>query len=183
MNEAPPSTPFFARSTLACANRRASDVSFSTQRRLPMRAPVLFALHLAFPAALLAQGWIIPASTDSTARVLRPVRRAASRARAHLEQRARDARRPRAPLRSGRDISQSRRNRAGGRLHVSAPRRRRVSGAAALDQRAARERRDHGCGARSLYVRGDRAPSARSRARRVDGLRTAARAHLSDQSG
>jgi Ca-activated chloride channel homolog len=25
-----------------------------------MRAPVLFALHLAFPAALLAQGWIIP---------------------------------------------------------------------------------------------------------------------------
>ena len=25
-----------------------------------MRAPALFALHLAFPAALLAQGWIIP---------------------------------------------------------------------------------------------------------------------------
>src|SRR3569623_1418698 len=52
--------PCFAASTRTCASLRTADVSFSTQRRLSMRAPALFALHLAFPAALLAQGWIIP---------------------------------------------------------------------------------------------------------------------------
>src|SRR4051794_5534613 len=55
-----PSTPSFEGVTHRCATLGAGDVSSSTQRRLPMRAPALFALHLAFPAALLAQGWIIP---------------------------------------------------------------------------------------------------------------------------
>src|SRR3569623_1088570 len=52
--------PCFAGPTSTCASLHSADVSFSTQRRLPMRAPALFVLHLAFPAALLAQGWIIP---------------------------------------------------------------------------------------------------------------------------
>ena len=84
------------------------------------------------------------------------------------------------------EVEETFRNRGGDRgrggLHVSAAGRRGVPGAAALDQRPARVRRDHGCGTRALDVRGDRAAPARSRARRVDGLRAPARAHLPDQS-